>query len=136
MEKKYKLKSRIVFIVATLMSLIYIVWRMFFTIPTTYGAVSLVFGIILLVCETVGIFEEYEHYKSIAQKVVPTKPEIAPEDYPDVDVIRVEDTYYMVKIDVKVDDGADEEESDDMYADDDLKGADELADDDMSDEEM
>lgn len=43
---------------------------------------------------------------------------------------------YMVKIDVKVDDGADEEESDDMYADDDLKGADELADDDMSDEEM
>ena len=48
MEKKYKLKSRIVFIVATLMSLIYIVWRMFFTIPTTYGAVSLVFGIILL----------------------------------------------------------------------------------------
>ena len=86
MEKKYKLKSRIVFIVATLMSLIYIVWRMFFTIPTTYGAVSLVFGIILLVCETVGIFEEYEHYKSIAQKVVPTKPEIAPEDYPDVDV--------------------------------------------------
>ena len=43
---------------------------------------------------------------------------------------------YMVKIDVKVDDGADEEENDDMYADDDLKGADELADDDMSDEEM
>ena len=43
---------------------------------------------------------------------------------------------YLVKIDVKVDDGADDDDGDDMYADDDLKGADELADDDMSDEEM
>lgn len=37
-----------------------------------------------------------------------------------------EDTYYLVKIDVKVDDGAEPE--DDGYYDDDLKGADELAD--------
>ena len=43
---------------------------------------------------------------------------------------------YLVKIDVKVDDGADDDDGDDMYADDDLKGADELADDDMGDEEM
>ena len=49
-----------------------------------------------------------------------------------------EDTYYMVKIDVKVDDGQDDE-NDGYYDDDDLKGADELADqpsDDPSDEEM
>ena len=37
-----------------------------------------------------------------------------------------EDTYYLVKIDVKVDDGA--EDIDEGYYDDDLKGADELAD--------
>lgn len=38
-----------------------------------------------------------------------------------------EDTYYLVKIDVKVDDGSDD--ADDVYYDDDdLKGADELAD--------
>ena len=49
-----------------------------------------------------------------------------------------DDTYYMVKIDVKVDDGQDDE-NDGYYDDDDLKGADELADqpsDDPSDEEM
>lgn len=37
-----------------------------------------------------------------------------------------EDTFYMVKIDVKVDDGSDD--VDEGYYDDDLKGADELAD--------
>ncbi|MBO5832339.1 MAG: hypothetical protein J6Q95_03500 [Alistipes sp.] len=49
-----------------------------------------------------------------------------------------EDTYYMVKIDVKVDDGQDDE-NDGFYDDDDLKGADELADqpsDDPADDEM
>ena len=38
-----------------------------------------------------------------------------------------EDTYYLVKIDVKVDDGHDDE-NDGYYDEDDLKGADELAD--------
>lgn len=38
-----------------------------------------------------------------------------------------EDVYYMVKIDVKVDDGSDEVE-DGYYDDDEIKGADELAD--------
>ena len=38
-----------------------------------------------------------------------------------------EDTYYRVKIDVKVDDGADDD-NDSFYDDDDIKGADELAD--------
>ncbi len=38
-----------------------------------------------------------------------------------------EDTYYLVKIDVKVDDGQDDD-NDGYYDDDDIKGADELAD--------
>ena len=38
-----------------------------------------------------------------------------------------EDTYYLLKIDVKVDDGQDDD-NDGYYDDDDLKGADELAD--------
>lgn len=86
MEKKYKLKTHIVFIASTLISLVYIVWRIFFTIPTKYGAVSLAFGIFLVVSEAIGIFEEYEHYMSITRKVLPKKPIVKPEDYPDVDV--------------------------------------------------
>ena len=48
-----------------------------------------------------------------------------------------EDTFYMVKIDVKVDDGQDDD-NDGYYDEDDLKGADELADasDEASDDEF
>jgi hypothetical protein len=48
-----------------------------------------------------------------------------------------DDTYYLVKVDVKVDDGQDDE-NDGYYDEDDLKGADELADatDDASDEDF
>ena len=48
-----------------------------------------------------------------------------------------EDTYYMVKIDVKIDDAVDDD-NDGYYDDDEIKGADELADtqsDEMSDED-
>ena len=85
-QKKYSLKTIIVFRIATIISIIYIVWRLFFTIPTSYGIVSLVFGIILVVCETIGIFEEYEHFMSISKKVVPEKPVVDLKDYPDVDI--------------------------------------------------
>lgn len=43
---------------------------------------------------------------------------------------------YLVKIEVKVDDGADDDNNDDFYGDDEIKGADELVDEEMSDEDM
>lgn len=48
-----------------------------------------------------------------------------------------EDTNYLVKIDVKIDDGQ-EDDNDGYYDDDDIKGADELADaaDELSDDEF
>lgn len=49
-------------------------------------------------------------------------------------VLETEDTNYLVKVDVKVDGGQDEEE-DKEYYDDDIKGADDIADNDSDDEE-
>lgn len=49
-------------------------------------------------------------------------------------VFETEDTNYLVKVDVKVDGGQDEEEDKDYY-DDDIKGADEIADGDSDDDE-
>ena len=40
-----------------------------------------------------------------------------------------EDIFYLVKIDVKIDDGSEEEDDKDYYDDDELKGADEIQDD-------
>lgn len=47
-----------------------------------------------------------------------------------------EDTSYLLKIDVKVDDSADSVEDDDFYADDEIAGADEIQDDAVADEDM
>ena len=47
-----------------------------------------------------------------------------------------EEVSYLVKIDVKIDDGAEDDGIDDFYADDEIKGADELADDEMGEEDM
>jgi hypothetical protein len=47
-----------------------------------------------------------------------------------------EDTSYLVKIDVQIDDKPDEAVEDDYYGDDELKGADEIQDDGSEDEDM
>lgn len=47
-----------------------------------------------------------------------------------------EDTSYLVKIDVQIDDKPDEAVEDDYYGDDELKGADEIQDDGSEEEDM
>ena len=47
-----------------------------------------------------------------------------------------EEISYLVKIDVKIDDKSDEAIEDEYYGDDELKGADEIQDDSMEDEDM
>lgn len=84
--KKKNFRQRVFLIFAALFSTLYIVWRSAFTIPTTHGILSLILGTILVVCEAVGIFEEYENIVSIYKKVLPKKGDLKPEDYPHVDV--------------------------------------------------
>ncbi len=47
-----------------------------------------------------------------------------------------EDTSYLLKIDVKIDDSADSVEDDDFYGDDEIAGADEIQEDAVADEDM
>ena len=84
--KKKKFNQRIFLIFTAVFSLFYIFWRLFFTVPVTYGILSLILGIVLVVCEAVGIFEEYENIVSVYKKVLPKKGELKTEDYPHVDV--------------------------------------------------
>ncbi|MBR5483320.1 MAG: hypothetical protein IKV18_01300, partial [Alistipes sp.] len=67
------------------------------------------------------------------------------EDYSDTDFgdtppeeeepYETEEISYLVKIDVKIDDATDDAMEDDFYGDDELKGADEIQDSSMEDEE-
>ncbi len=74
-------------IVYLLLSTLYLIWRVFFTIPLDYGFWAIIFGVILLVTECLGMFDFLVHFIGITRLVVPAKPELE-EDvvYPEVDV--------------------------------------------------
>ncbi len=73
---------------ATVSMTIYILWRIFFTIPSIsqYGILAFVCGICLVVAEAISALEAFLHYTDMHHMMVPEKPEIPLELYPDVDV--------------------------------------------------
>lgn len=81
------MKKKIWFWLMTVTSIIYILWRLFFTIPTETGIVSLVAGICLFVAEFISMLEAVIHYVCMSQDKKPQFPVIAKEDYPAVDVL-------------------------------------------------
>lgn len=44
-------------IVYVVLSMIYMIWRIFFTIPFDYGVMAIILGIVLLIAECLGIFD-------------------------------------------------------------------------------
>ena len=77
------------FFFATVTSVIYLLWRLIFTLPLQEGPVALIFGIMLLISEIAAALGTYELYwrKKRANKVDLTLPQIPASWYPDVDVI-------------------------------------------------
>jgi len=77
------------FLLATLTSVIYLAWRGVFTLPWRDGAVTLIFGILLLGSEIASALGTYELYwrKSRVARTDLEKPEIPLTWYPDVDVL-------------------------------------------------
>ena len=86
---KNKKFANAIFILATVSSIIYLVWRAVFTLPLHNGAVSLVFGILLLGSEIAAALGTYELYwrKSHLNKMDLKRPDIPLDWYPDVDVL-------------------------------------------------
>ncbi|MFP3153213.1 glycosyltransferase [Lachnospiraceae bacterium ZAX-1] len=80
------LKNKILIIATAVSSLIYITWRIFFTVPFEYGVVATVFGLILLIVEIVGLFELLVHIYNMSEMKYPQLPVLPPPQYPDVDV--------------------------------------------------
>lgn len=79
-------KGKIWFFINIFFSMLYVMWRIFFTIPYGYGIVSIVAGISLLVVEVLGMVESYIHFTNMyAVKTYPL-PEVPKELYPHVDI--------------------------------------------------
>lgn len=83
-----KHKQTILFIVTAILMTIYLLWRLFFTLPLRVGLPQLIFGIMLWVAETVTVMTTFELYyrKVKADKGHLDKPVIPSSAYPDIDV--------------------------------------------------
>ena len=80
------MKSKLWFILNTFCSVVYLLWRIFFTIPFGFGAVSVAAGIILLVLEALGMVESYIHFINMRNVTKYKKPDVPLDKYPHVDV--------------------------------------------------
>lgn len=78
--------KKVVVSLAVITLLIYIIWRIGFTLPTEYGAIVLVCGILMLISEISAALETVLHLISSMRIEEPELPVIPDEWYPDVDV--------------------------------------------------
>lgn len=76
-------------IVAIISMVVYIVWRLFFTIPDhqIYGWLATICGILLAVSETLSMLEGSEHFVRLRNKITPEMPEVPHALFPHVDVL-------------------------------------------------
>lgn len=82
-----RLRNRVLYWGTFITSVIYIVWRTFFTLPFGYGNVAVFFGIYLLVVEILGMLESANHFLGMAHPLKPEKPIVDPALFPKVDVL-------------------------------------------------
>lgn len=79
-------KGKVWFLLNVFFTIVYLLWRMFFTIPFGYGTVSVVAGIALLVVEVLGMVEAFVHYANMYTVEGYPLPEVPESEFPDVDV--------------------------------------------------
>lgn len=65
---------------------VYLIWRIFYTIPFSYGLVAVIFGLLLLLAELVGYFESISFYMTVHDTKTPSTPRIRASKFPEVDV--------------------------------------------------
>lgn len=93
-------KRKIWFWLMTVTSVIYVLWRLFFTLPLEAGIISLIAGIALFTAEFISMLEAVIHYICMSKDGKIDLPVITQEDYPHVDVLiatHSEDTDLLFK---------------------------------------
>ncbi|MDE7359238.1 MAG: glycosyltransferase, partial [Lachnospiraceae bacterium] len=80
-------KGKVWFFLNMFFTIMYLMWRVFFTIPFEYGIVSVVAGIALLVVEVLGMVEAFVHYANMySVEGYPFPENLLLDEFPDVDV--------------------------------------------------
>ncbi len=79
-------RHRLLFLCTIIAITAYLGWRTFFTLPTRYGVVALLFGILLLLAEITSCLEAVANYAMLSHFESPEMPVIPEEYYPEVDI--------------------------------------------------
>ncbi len=91
MTSKKTSKQNTMFIITAITMSVYLLWRIFFTLPFQAGLLQLIFGCILVIGEIITTLTTFELYyrKSKKSKVFTELPVVPDSCYPDVDVLIV-----------------------------------------------
>lgn len=79
--------KQIIYAITVISTLIYLIWRLFFTIPFGAPLWVLIFAILLLLSEVISNFTAFVLIWNKQQVTKIDKPKVSLEDYPDIDVL-------------------------------------------------
>ncbi|MCR5272938.1 MAG: glycosyltransferase [Lachnospiraceae bacterium] len=79
-------KAKMWFGINLICTTVYLLWRVFFTLPFGYGIISMIGGISLLIVEVMGMAEAVVHYVNMYNTRSYEKPEVDSALFPDVDI--------------------------------------------------
>lgn len=79
-------KEKMWFVINTFFTVMYLCWRIFFTIPVEYGVISTIAGLALLLVEVLGMLEAMVHYANMSVVRKYDLPQVPEKLYPDVDI--------------------------------------------------
>ncbi len=84
---KKKQKRKWQYHIMSISSIVYIVWRLFFTLPLGLGFLDVFFGLLLFVSELIAVAESLLSQNAYHDTVLPELPDIPDDMYPDVDIL-------------------------------------------------
>lgn len=88
-ESKERVKeffARILLLAGVFATILYLYWRVVYSIPKTSGWVAIVCNLILLAVEVLGFIESLALYANLMRKKNHPLPKIADDEFPDVDI--------------------------------------------------
>ncbi|AEF82376.1 glycosyltransferase family 2 protein [Leadbettera azotonutricia] len=78
--------KNLVFVATIISTAVYLIWRMFFTLPWQYGAASIIAGLLMLVSEILSTLQALDKFSSVKKGFEPPLPTIPDEWFCDVDI--------------------------------------------------
>ncbi len=99
-DPKRAFACQMVILASTFFTLMYLCWRVCYSVPFKWGWLAVACNIVLLVMEILGFAESLVHFRDVAGMRVHPLPACKPEEYPDVDIFIAtynEPDYLLVK---------------------------------------